>query len=368
MESQVTSQKPQDAPASGAEFCVKSQRRPWGPAQYLALASAPLLAYQFWTLTGWLIAGPHAVNAFRDPNCTNYYLAKIIEVCLSIFGIVFLGKLIYDSWKKRKMTFDLMMYIGFALTVFWDTTTNFFQPVWFYTANWVNLNDWWGNAPLIQNPIAGTTPFPILFLGFLYPAAVTGCAMLVSIAMSRAKRRWQDISAAKLAGIGFLASFPLWTCIDGFLMITHLWAGPGMPWDIPVISGLLGQTYHWGWLEPGFCITMGALIGYLRYWKISWQGTEEYSSKRKAFVNQLATIAACNLIFIVLQIPHMLAGFTYDQPYPRYPAHLVAGTCDVPGVATGTQYGLCPGAPGYKAPLRSTMKKEAAANSSLSQM
>ena len=348
--------EPKQSTFSGSEFSDETITIPWGPAQYLAIVAVPLLAYQFLTLAGWLIEGPHSVNQYRDPNSMNYYLAKAVEVGLSIFGILFTGKLILDSRKQRKMTFDLMMYIGFAFTVFWDTTTNFFQPVWFYTANWVNLNDWWGHAPGVQNPIAGTTPFPVLFLGVLYPAGVTMCAIIVSHAMSWAKSRRPEISTGKLVGVAFLAAFPLWTFIDGFLMLTHLWAGPGMPWDIPLISGLLGETYHWGSLEPGFCITMGALIGCVRYWKITWQGTEGYSSRHRAIVNQLATIAACNLIFILLQFPHMLAGFTFDKPYPKYPAYLVAGTCDVPGVASGTLYGACPGAPGYKAPLRSTMK------------
>jgi hypothetical protein len=49
-------------------------------------------------------------------------------------------------------------------------------------------------------------------------------------------------------------------------------------------------------------------------------------------------------------------GGLYADPYPSMPKSFVNGMCDTPGagplVRGGTRYGPCPGAPGFRMPVR----------------
>ena len=331
----------------------------WGPVYYLALASVPLLAYQFWTLLTWLADGPFPVNQYRETGSTSWYAARIIEVLLILVALVMIAGIVRDCRRQRRLTFDAMLLIGLTATIFWDTFVTFIEPIWFYSSNWVNLNDWWGHAPLIQNTTAGTTPFPVLFLGFLYPVGCLGAAMLVTLPMHWAQRRWPDISNGKLVGVAFLSAIPVWFCIDGILVITHLWGGPGMWLALPLISNLLGEGYHWSVMELGYCICWGTFLGCLRFFKddqgrgLTERGIQGLGPRLRTAISVLATITVLNLAVIVLEMPVLFTGFFSSHAYPHYPHHLVNGVCDAPGW-TDTPYGPCPGSKGFRVPLKST--------------
>lgn len=337
-----------------------AQRPTWGAAHHLALIAIPLIAYQVWTLTAWIASGPTAVNTYRDVASTSYLWAKIFEVALSALGVficLWVGK---ACRREGRLTFDALMLIGLAGTVFWDTFVTWFAPIWLYSANWVNLNDWWGHAPFIQNPVAGTTPFPIIFLGVLYPFGCFMTAVLANIPMRWAAKHF-DLSKAQLVSIAFAVSIPIWFVIDGAMVLTHLWAGPGMWLRMPVINDLLGDTYYWSGMEFIYCVCWGTFLTCLRYFTddnghgYSQQGLAHLSRFWQTSISVLATIGLINLGLIVMETPVMITGFFQRGDYPRYPAHLVSGLCDAPGLKGNTPYGACPGSRNFHAiPLRST--------------
>ena len=114
MESTVMTQGPKDTSVTDGESPVQPKRRGWGPVHYLALASVPLLAYQFWTLVAWLADGPVPVNQYRESGSTSWYAARIIEVGLILVALVMIAGIVRDCRKQRRLSFDAMLLIGLA--------------------------------------------------------------------------------------------------------------------------------------------------------------------------------------------------------------------------------------------------------------
>ena len=328
---------------------MSSSRRAWGPAHYLALASIPLLAYQVWTWGAWLASGPYQVTADRSYGSFSWYAARGIEIVLGLVVIVLVAMLVRQCRARRRLTFDAMLFIGLVLTVFWDTVVNFIEPLWFYSTNWVNLNDWWGHAPFMINPAAGHGPNPLLVLGLLY-ALGTLEAMTIGKVMDRAQRRWPGISRARLIAVAFASASLIGMALSLTMILPHLWGGPGMPFSI------LGGDYHYSVLEFLYIGAWSTTLACLRFFvndrgeRVTERGLANLPSRSRTAVALLATIAACNLSVILWSVPIMFMGIKTTQ-YPEYPASLSNVICDTPG-KHGTAYGPCPGSPGFAIPLR----------------
>ena len=68
----------------------------------------------------------------------------------------------------------------------------------------------------------------------------------------------------------------------------------------------------------------------------------------------LATTAWCSLAVICFSMVVTASGF-HATSYPTdYPEHLPNVVCDIPGDpdTAGSDYGPCPGSPGFRIPLR----------------
>jgi hypothetical protein len=329
-------------PASGS-------RRTWSPAQYLALSAVPLLAYQAWTLVGWIAAGPHQVTAYRSYGSTSWYAARTIEVVLVLAVSVILVRVARECRAQRRLTFDAMLFVGLLLTVFWDTVVNFAEPLWFYSSNWLNLNEWWGHAPFVINPGAGRGPFPILALGLLYPFFVFD-AMIICAVMRRAQRRWPEISRARLVAVAFVPASLIGAILSLIMILPHLWGGPGMP------LSMLGGDHRWSVGEFLYIGLWSTTLASLRFFvndrgeRLTERGLEHLPARRRTALALLATIAVCNLSVIVWSSPLVLTGFKATR-YPNYPRSLSNVVCDTPGLH-GSTYGPCPGSRGFRVPLR----------------
>jgi hypothetical protein len=63
-------------------------------------------------------------------------------------------------------------------------------------------------------------------------------------------------------------------------------------------------------------------------------------------------------IWLVASMPLWFIGPYEPQWKPNIPPDIVNGICNVPGSTTpgtsGSRYGLCPGSPGYRIPIRQT--------------
>lgn len=325
------------------------RRMRWGPAQYLALAAVPLLGYQAWTLVQWLAAGPHQITQYRIAGSSSWYVGWIVQAALVVGVATITVGLVRACRRERRLTFDAMLFIGLLTTVFWDTVVNFVEPLWFYSSDWLNLNDWWGHAPLVINPAAGHGAFPVLMLALLYPFFVFD-ARLVARVMRRAQRRWPDISRARLIAVAFVPATLTGSILSLVMILPHLWGGPGMP--LSVLSG----DYRWSLGEIVYIGSWSTTLACMRYFvndrgqTLTERGLDHLPRRRRTSTSLLATIAFCNLSVIVWSSPLILAGLHAKQ-YPSYPRHLSNLSCDTPGL-TGSLYGPCPGSHGFRVPLR----------------
>ena len=328
---------------------IAPAKHPWSPAHYLALAAVPLLAYQAWTLVAWLIAGPHQITAYRSYGSLSWYAARAIEVLLVLAVTAILVRLVRECRAQRRLTFDAMLFIGLLLTVFWDTVVNFVEPLWCYSTDWLNLNEWWGHAPLDLNPAAGHGPFPVLALGLLYPFFVVD-AIIICAVMRRAQRRWPAISSARLVAIGFVPASLIGAALSLVMILPHLWGGPGMP------LSMLGGDYRYSIGEFLYIGLWSTTLASLRYFvndrgeRLTERGLERVPPRGRTAVALLATIAVCNLSVILWSAPLVLTGLEATR-YPNYPRSLSNVICDTPGLH-GSAYGPCPGSPGFRVPLR----------------
>ena len=134
-----------------------------------------------------------------------------------------------ECWRKKSLTIDAIYFIGLSLTVFWDTVVNFLQPTFLYSSHWLNLNDWWGHAPLVINPAAGHMISPILFVplaytGFSYWVAISGCAYIRWML-----RRRPNASLTRVVIELFVTLTVVFAGLVWLADILHAWGTPGMP-------------------------------------------------------------------------------------------------------------------------------------------
>jgi Spirocyclase AveC-like len=346
----ATAASPRPASLHTPDPIVGTSRRPaWGASQYLALAAVPLLAYQAWTLVSWLASGPHEVTAYQQTASASYEAAWVIQIALIIGVSTLVVLLVRQCRRERRLTFDAVLFIALATTVFWDTVVNFVQPVWFYSTNWVNLNAWWGHAPFILNRDAGQVPFPVLALGLTYPFFVLNARILCRI-MRAAENRWPGISKVRLILVCLGPALLIGALYSMSNVLTHLWDGPGMPF--PILHG----SHYWSTGEFLYIGIWSTTIASLRYFTddhgrtLTERAPAHYGQRRRTTVRVLATIAFCNLSVIVWSAPLIFTGL-YAKPYPTLPRSLSNVACNTPGT-TGSHYGPCPGSPGYALKVR----------------
>ena len=327
----------------------------WGFAHYLALASVPLLAYQAWTLVAWLASGPHQVTVGRDDSTISWWAARAIEVGTTTLAIALLVLAVRESRRLGRMPFDLKLWIALLITSFWDTFTNFIQPIWFYSSNFVNLNEWWGNAPGIISPAAGYGPYPVLALTMLYPCFVLESRIAAKL-WGKVRTRHPDASPVRILAFGLTVSLAIGAVVSMVFVLPHLWAVPGMG-----VMILDTSSYRWSIAEFLYVGIWSTTVCALRVFvdergeAITERGLEALSPRMRDVVSTAATTAWCVLAVILWSSLVTITGF-YARPYPTgYPQHLSNVVCDLPNAPQpSTHYGPCPGSKGFEIPLRTS--------------
>lgn len=329
--------------------------RRWSWPHYLCLVGVPILALQVWTLTAWLIDGPHQITEFRAGHTHTWWAARVYETIGVLLMIVMVTYVIRQCRREKRMTFDAMFLVC-GMTVFWsDLGVNVFGPAYLMSSNFVNLNNPLGHLPGMPNPDIGRAPDPILFTICLESAGVLAGVMLLGFIARKFKVRNPDLSTAqlllRLLGIALLLDI----ITEGPIIALGLWTYPAPSW--------MSVGFGNGLKFPAAEMLSGAMfflfLGLIRIFKddkgrtLVERGIDHIPPKRRAAMSLLALYTAVQLItwgpstwIDILYVP-------YEQQWPATPAHLVNDACDAPGV-TGTRFGPCPGSPGYRLPTRTT--------------
>jgi hypothetical protein len=332
---------------------VASTRR-WGWAQYLALFAVPVLFWEIWTVVAWLADNPHEITQYQTPGSTDWWAATSLEAIAIVAAVPVLIYVIRGCIRARGMTLDSMFCLA-GLTICWcDLGCNFFQPTFLTSSNFVNLNYMCGNMPLVVNPDCGRVSDPLLLTVPLFMFDLLGLAILLEHPIRWARNRWPGISTVRLLGILFLIGLVFDMALEPTVISLGLWT-----YFAPSGFSLhLGQGLRYAFPEFFCGPIFFAFIPGIRVFRndrgqtIAERGTENLSPRLRKPVTFLALYAVIQFItWVPSTLPLMLLG-PYDT-VPKTPAYLLQDVCDAPGV-TNSPYGLCPGAPGYEMPGRTS--------------
>lgn len=326
------------------------------PVAYpLAVIGALFLAWEASTIIPWLADGPSQLTQFRDPDLGTINRFRIAEAIMIVISIAVLVYLVRSCVRERRLVFDAQFCIAGALLFWLDPMVNFYLPVVTWSSNFVNLQNWCGQAPGVVNPDCSSQPEPMIFLGLLYTFGMLVFAVLVGSFMRLVKARRPGISLPRLLGATFVAAVALDIAFEGPMVLMRFWSHVGAGPDALSIFGD-GQ--------PKFPIPIILVMGLwftffaaLRFFKddngetVVERGLSRIPRPRRTLITLLALVGIFQGATLAADAGWMALG-PYADPYPRAPAHIVNDLCDAPGFASDTRYGPCPGSEGFRAPIR----------------
>src|SRR5207249_1318745 len=105
---------------------------------------------------------------FRVSGSKAYWGARVIEGVGIAVAIGMTIYLVRDCLRSRRVTLLTKMCIACLLTMVFDSFINFYQPLWFYSSEFVNLSAPCGHAPFVVNPDCGALPWPVIFGPLMY--------------------------------------------------------------------------------------------------------------------------------------------------------------------------------------------------------
>lgn len=328
----------------------------WSWPHFLALIGAPILVWNAWTVIAWLADGPHQVTEFRDRDSLSWYFARVAEG-LTVLGSLLVILCLVRGCRRahRILTFDVMLCLACA-TIFWsDFGTNFFQPMFLMSSNFINLNNTCGHMPFVVNPDCGRAadPIPFLFLAetFLFPACAIGVCKLVG----RARTAWPRISAAKVFGLVLLIGM-VGALLEVLMIALGLWTYTGPRW-MSLSPGRGTQWHVVVWLETGLFFVFLSAIRVFRDDKgqtLVDRGLEHHKPRARKAITMMALYACVQLVSWGPGTMPLMAVSFYQDGWAKMPAYLVNDVCDAPGIEE-TRYGGCPGSPGYRMPGRHSL-------------
>lgn len=330
----------------------------WRAQHYLAVVAVAAMVYQSFGWVGWLADGPVTITQYRDTADESWRLARVWEG-LALTTLVVIGTYVVRKVKReRRFVIEAQFCVAGLLTYWQDPVSNFMQPLFFNSANWVNLNEWTGNLPFVRNPDAGRLPAPVLFGLPLYISGFLAFALIMKAVLGRLRTRYPNLSGAQLIliamGLGMLVDVAL----EVPIYLTGLWAFPGQP-DI----GLFANTGHKYPLTEAlagavFFAVLASMIFFRddRGQTLMERGLDLQTPRRRTLLSQLGLIGVFNAVYLVSNIWWVAFG-TGAGEYKPMEAHTVAGMCDAPGF-TNTRYGPCPGSERYRIPLPGALPGE----------
>jgi hypothetical protein len=327
----------------------------WSWAQWFALIGAGILFVEIWTLAAWFSDRPHQVNQFATTGSVNWYACTIYESVVLVVAIGVGFNVVRGCVREGRLTFDAMFVLS-GMLMFWaDANPNFFAPVLLYSSNFVNVNSPQGHMPFAINPAIGSMPDPILITIPLESCGLLAAAMGIGAVAGWLRRRHPAISTQKLIGLLVLGGAVVEILVELPMVAFGLWT-----YTTPAaISIPLGGGRRLSLIEIVAGTSFFLLPALVRLFKNDRGETlveRGLQGKRPAARAALLFLAMYSFTELLAWgpalVPDLLSSL-YERPWPHLANYLVNDTCDAPGI-TGTTYGLCPGSPGYRMPIRSS--------------
>ena len=259
---------------------------------------------------------------------------------------------------ERRLTFDAKFCIAGLLTYWCDPMVEFFQPIFFNSAYYVNVRDWTGFLPFIVNPDGGRILEPYLAYIPMYTAGFLAYAMMLNTLMRKVELKMPGVSAYTLFALAFGVGCVLEIFMEVIWLKLQLISYPGAPDFLAIYVGDLKMPWI-EWFTGGLVFGTFSLVRYYvddKGLRVTERGLAGLARPLQGLVSTLAMVAILNTLMITASLMDAFVGL-YSAPWRAQPAHLLVGACDVPGGESGSRYGPCPGSPGYKMPLKGSLEE-----------
>jgi hypothetical protein len=329
-------------------------RRRWGPARYFAVVGLLAIVWQGWTWVAWLASGPTSAIS-QGRHGASYYVAVVYQAIALLMAATVITIVVRQCVRARRLTFDARFCIAGLLTWWMDPLCNWIQPLFLFNSSWVNVHDWSGHVPFILNPDAGRGIELPLFTLPMYACGFLVNTAILSAVWRALLRRWPWLSPANLVIIGFFGGALIEVIMEFPVILTRTWTFAGAPqWgSIPIGSTRMPLIE---WATGGVAFTTLTAIRFFRDdegFTVAERRTGRAGSRRQIAMSTLALVGLLNTLWFGLNVSYAVVGL-YSAPYSRMPANLVNGACTAPGLPA-TRYGPCPGASGYRLPIRGSL-------------
>jgi hypothetical protein len=324
--------------------------RKWSHTHWFAAAGVLLLFVQAYVWIDWLRTGPVQIDSLRDTSHYSFKLAVFYEVAAWCLFAVMATVLVRQCRRAGTMTFDAKLAIAAGLTYWLDPLANYVLPVYTYSEQWINLNEWVGSYPGVQNPDGGRVPEPMLFLVPVYFTGWLLFAMVVNAIMRFVRLRrptWREgavlaFALATALWLDILLELPMFLC--------DLWSNQGAP----RIGFFADSGRLYPITEMAIAIAIFGTLGAMRHYRNdrgeAWmeRGLSRHTKKTQAWISTLALVGMLNLMWIAGAVVWTAGGYL-SGPWKEMKPWVNVGVCDTPGVS-GTRYGPCPGSAGFSPP------------------
>ena len=325
-------------------------RRPL--CHYLAAAGGLFLVWEAWTLTAWLTDGPRMITEFRDRTSPTWWIARSLEGAVIVLAVVMTALLVRAHRNGRRVTFDVLFVVAASLAFWTDPLDNWIQPIWLYNSNFVNVSNWSGHMPFVLNPAADKVPEPILFGVLTYSFGILAFCMLMEAIARRLLVRRPDLTRGQL----WLRLFAIGAVLDLALEVPLLATGMERQAAFPSWASIGGHS------PAKFSLTelVGVALVFSGFAMLRLARDDRgltlvergwRPGPRATALTFLALFGVLNLGLFACNGALAATGLFADH-YPQNPAYLLNGIC-----GPATDYGPCPGTPGYQLKLKSTPRR-----------
>jgi hypothetical protein len=273
----------------------------------------------------------------------------IFQVCSPLFALVAVTHAVRSSRRLGRLSFDAMLVIAGAVAWWHDPLINWLRPSVFYNAELVNLGSWSEQIPGWISRNARFHVEPPLLIGACYLWLGLTFAVIASNAMRQAKARWPDLRPVHLAGISWLAVFPLEFLLEVLVIRVELVAYPAAVKPLSLWAGTTHQMPVYGMvLWSGVLASEGVLRYHVdaRGWSPVEQGADRLglSERVRTAVRLLAVVGAVHASALTYDATMNVAGL-YAGAVDEWPTYLRTQHCGpgTPSACPGPDAPILPG-------------------------
>jgi len=338
------------------EIQIETARKGPGPAGYLAVLGAAILAFQLYSLAKW-VTGPYFVPTIPTGPDTisagmKSYLV-MLQIAVPLMAATMLWKMLFKPWiRTGKMTTDGILIGAFSMIFFWDNGMNFTSTSLLYNSYLINRGAWTlGSWPGWLSPDGNALPEPIFITIPGYASLCFSQAVMCCWLLRRAKARWPSMGPVSCLAFIIAGLFIIDTVMELFLLRSDIYAYPS---SLHWLSMFPGQIYQYP-ITEGITFALGmtgtTLLSFYRgdngktWAEAGIERINFFGNKGRQLVRFLAVYGFIQGTFVVgYTLPNQYLSVIGD-PWPAHlPSYLVNGMC-----VYGPQANQCPG-PGVLTP------------------